>query len=60
MQRIVLVIILLSGMFILSAQDTTIPLYDPPAPGNKDVMVEEEKTLPRYACYQAQTIRVFY
>jgi len=45
MQRIVFIIILVMSMFNISAQYTIIPLYDPPAPGNKDMMVEEEKTI---------------
>lgn len=44
MQRFVFILILLASMSNISAQYTTIPLFDPPAPGNKDVMVEEEKT----------------
>ncbi|MFO8001754.1 MAG: alpha/beta hydrolase [Marinilabilia sp.] len=47
MKNLLFILFFLTGMINASwAQYTPIPLYDPPAPGNKDVEVEEEKTEP--------------
>lgn len=45
MQKLLIIFLILSGMMQTSkGQYTPVPIYDPPAPGSKDVEVEETRT----------------